>query len=469
MSVPADFILDYFGIVHGGHYDRYAEAGARWCRTDFPVWRAIEPGAAFSFDAWDREFQAAIDRGVTMLPLLGVNYTPPWSNAEGVHAFPPRSIEDVRRAVEPVVARYSRPPFNTRIFEVSNEPNIGWFWRTRDLAEAHKEYTDKVLIPTAEIIRGYGCKVVAPSITLEWPDNCWPGRPTPEDPERGPIPRKCHNVRWCIQALEDWLTYHDAWKHIDYFGLHYTKGDTDKPMLPFAENLMPIYDYLYDNWVKPGRILGIWNTEEGLTGVEAGNLGEVSLEPWEVAPYGQWVPRYTVPVIHWAIRKGWQEKEQYKCFWYNIRSGGALQPTSILGPTGEMAACGRAMGVLARLFEGAETVGVHEGAVEVGFGLRPKDPAAINCFAPYRFATYAFRTDEAILVVAWMDLPGLDSEGAPIEARLAGVGPVAGASRIDHLSGEEQPLPFARDGDELSIELPRRPDPIIYLKMVTSR
>ncbi|MFH1009365.1 MAG: hypothetical protein V1800_17960 [Candidatus Latescibacterota bacterium] len=465
MSIPAEFIRNYFGVVHPGLYEKYADFGARWNRSDTCIWDIMAPGASFSFDKWDHEMQAAQAHGVTPFPLLGVNYTPAWATHEGVNRYPPRSIQQLREGVEALVRRTSRPPLDLTFFEVSNEPNIGWFWRTADPGEVHKVYIDQILIPTAEIIHRYGGKVVAPSITMEWPDNAWPARERPK--------RKCFSVAWSIKAIQDWLGYHDAWKHIDYFSLHYTKGDTEKTMVPYAENMMPLYDYLFDNWVRPGKIEGIWNTEEGLTAVEAGNVGEVALEPWEVPPYGQWVPRYTVPVIHWAIGRGWRDRDQYKVFWYNIRSGGALSPTSMVGGEDgrEILDPGKAMGTLVRLFSNVETVDVYGGSVDVGFGLYPKDPAALNYFAPYLFTNYAFSVDRDLLVVAWMDLPGLETEGAPIQAVVNGLGGVSSVSsvvRTHYLTGMEEPASFSWSGDALHIALRRAPDPVVYFRVCGS-
>lgn len=462
MPVPADSVKNYFGVVHGGYYEQYANIGARWNRNDYNVWSILEPGKPFSFDDWDREIGSALANGVTPLPLLGVNYTPPWATREEEFAFPPRSTEQVRESVEAFVARYSRPPFDLRFFEVSNEPNIGWFFRAGTPEQVHKEYIDKVLIPAAESIHKYGGKVVAPSVTMEWPDNSWPAREQPNP--------KSFNVAWSIKEAEKWLVYNDAWRHIDYFSLHYTKGDTEKPMWAGAENMMPLYDYLYDTWVKPGKIQGIWNTEEGLTAVEAGNAGEVSLEPWEVPPYGQWLPRYTVPVIHWAIEKGWDHKDQYKVFWYNIRSGGVLGPTSILASAEpvEIGAPGRAMGVLAGLFSDAQTVDVFEDSVHVGFGLYPRDTGALNYFAPYEFTSYCFRVDSDILVAAWMELPGLETKGPPIQAVVRGMKasePVSAVTAIDYLTGSQESVSFQAVDGELRIELPRTTAPVLYFRV----
>ena len=126
------------------------------------------------------------------------------------------------------------------------------------------------------------------------------------------------------------------------------------------------------------------------------------------------------------------------------------------------------MATLVGLFADAGTIDVYGGSVAVGFGLYGQDTTAMNYFAPYTLKNYAFTVDGDILVSAWMDLPGLETPGPSIQAVVKGMEtsrPVSSVVRIDYLSGIEEPVPFAREGESLRIELPRKPDPVIYLRV----
>ena len=94
--------------------------------------------------------------GLEILPMLG--YSAPWAVAEGASGFaPPRNVADWEDFVETCVARYSRPPFNLRYFQVWNEPTLkAGFWK----GETDDEFFERVYLPAARIIRRYGCKVV---------------------------------------------------------------------------------------------------------------------------------------------------------------------------------------------------------------------------------------------------------------------------------------------------------------------
>jgi hypothetical protein len=460
MSVPGSFVREFFGICHPGYYDRYSELGGSWNRSDYRAWYTLTEDAESYYAKWDGQISTARRHSIKVMPLLGLNNVFPEYAEEGLERHPPASAQDVEQATRNMVERYSQPPYNLRYFEISNEPNIYHFFRPAPGKETHKEFIDRVLIPAARVVHEYGCKVVAPAMTMEWPEDSWPATEATY--------HKCFNVSWGISAIEKWLGYNDAWRHIDFFSVHYIKGDTVKPMLRHAENLMPLYDYLYENWVKPGKIDGIWNTEEGLTAVEAGHVGQVALEPWEVEPLGQWVPRYTLPVIDWALRHDWRTEDQYKVFWYHVRGKDwVLEPTCLINrhEGDRYNDSGFAHIVLTSLFREAREVDAFRGRVDVGLGLHPVEPEAINYFMPHRFTSYGFRIDDSVLIAAWIDLPGLFTNGPSMQAVVRGAGTIGRAERINYLTGEVDELSFERAGDDLIVDVPRRDEPVLYLRL----
>ena len=459
MSVPATYVRELFGICQARRIDLYPTLGAKWLRNGFQTWQALEEGDQFDFSQWDEIFEEAKKAGVRVMPLLVLQNCREQFSENGEFRFPPKSPELVKKAARILLDRYVEKYGITHV-EVINEPNLFLFFRHKEGTKDYEEFIDKVLIPASEVIREYGCKVVAPSITVEWPADAWPAREETYD--------RCFNLNWCKKAVDDWLSYHDAWKYIDYFGLHYIKGDTEKPMVPYADNLIPLYDHFKEKWIDTGKIEGVWNTEEGLTAVEAGNLGQVTLEPWETTPTGQWVPRYFVPVIDWAARNGWKDADQYKVFWYHTSGKHwVLEPTCLLDRSNDdaMQDTGKAYSILTSLFADVEQFDAPDETAQVGFGLHPQDRSQWNFFAPHLFKSYTFDLDRTKLVVAWTDLPGLGTKGPNLQATLPWSGEVPQVERIDYLTGEREKLEASVTDGALVIEIPRRDQPVVYLRI----
>lgn len=246
--------------------------------------------------------------------------------------------------VEEVIERYPE----IKYFEVWNESNIDWFFR---VDTNYKEYVDKILIPAAKVIHEHGRKVVGPSFTTEWAMDSWP----PEERPR----RHSENVSSNIRDINRWLSYKDAWKYIDILAVHYTHGDVSPPSMPYNDNMMRFYDYVYSKWIEPGKLDGIWNTEAGFAGVEAGMQGFVALDSWEQPPITQWVPRYVIPPIHWSIEHDWHFRDQYKLFWYHMSLG--KHPRDMLTKQdGEIVPSrrGEALHTISRIFASADTIGL---------------------------------------------------------------------------------------------------------------
>jgi hypothetical protein len=108
-------------------------AGVKWCRvgagaTAFVNWPDIEktPGNC-DWTAADNEIRQLADPlGLSLLPIFG--YTPKWASRAPDDAefqfYPPRDVAQFGRFVRQCVRRYKH---RVKVWEVWNEPNIGFF------------------------------------------------------------------------------------------------------------------------------------------------------------------------------------------------------------------------------------------------------------------------------------------------------------------------------------------------------
>jgi hypothetical protein len=318
------------------------------------------------------------------------------------------------------------------------------------------------LIPTGKLVKKYNAQVIAPSITLEHVEH-W-------------------NLQACMEAVDRWLSYANAWEVIDYFSLHYSKGDTskgEKHAFPTADNLMPLYDYLYTHWIKAGKISGVWNDEEGFTAMETPLDHSIALEPWECAPYTQWVPRYLLPLIDWGLQHDWNHKDQYKAAWYYIRTDGGREgvfsPNALLeiDAKGKVKASltGRTMQVLRSQFQQTERVSSVSDDIQIGLSLYHRETLEPGQ-GSYRFPSYAFQMDESIFATAWLNLPGLEfvTNGSSIQLMLNGINQntVEQVRVINYESGEiEKEINELRwsNTNILHVEIPRTSSPVLYLQI----
>ncbi len=118
---------DFNGVVYLPAPEITQRLGIGWAREPF-LWDRIEPQKdQWSWGKTDQIVQAAHAEGVEILPLLA--YTALWAaSIPGNWLSPPKHVEDWVDLVERVLARYSRPPFNLRYFQVWNEPSTRGFW-----------------------------------------------------------------------------------------------------------------------------------------------------------------------------------------------------------------------------------------------------------------------------------------------------------------------------------------------------
>jgi len=254
----APALSDFCGATNIPGSDMWNELGVGWGRHDFS-WGAIEPAQdQWRFSEYDQMVLQAHRYGLEILPMLG--YSAPWAVAEGASGFaPPRNVADWEDFVETCVARYSRPPFNLRYFQVWNEPTLkAGFWK----GETDDEFFERVYLPAARIIRRYGCKVVFSG----WP--CSDG----------------------VDALAALLDKYEAWRVTDTLDIHYyTLADMLK---------------LYDRYVRTGKCEGIWQTEVGYH------------------PFEGYLPNLYCRLLWFGLKEGWTDPNRFKLFWYAFWGAG---------------------------------------------------------------------------------------------------------------------------------------------------
>lgn len=282
---------DFCGVVYLAPPETMDHLGLGWTRQDFS-WNEIER----SNDQWnwripDQLVMEAHAQGVGFLPLLAC--TAEWAaSKEGDVFSPPRNVSDWEDFVEHVVARYSRPPFNLRYFQVWNEPT--WepltFWHATG-----PEWVDQIFLPAAKIIRRYGGRVVFGG---------WP------------VADAAH----LFQALD----YHEAWRWTDIVDIHYFENS--------------IWQVLYDRYIQTGKCHGIWQTEIGFH------------------TFPQYLPNCYLRAAHWVLRHGWTEPNQYKLFWFASWGAGPDAEKCLTGPGQDgnftLSEHGRRLVVLQQVFGG---------------------------------------------------------------------------------------------------------------------
>lgn len=445
-KVPYEFIKNFFMICHPGSFNMYKEFGVHWCRADF-LWDQIEPSPSkLDFEGVDNMLAEAIKYRITVMPILcycarWASICPKGASTEDPHHYPPRETAYWENYVKTIVSKYSSPPYNLKYYEIWNEPNIEVFWRLD-----WEKYIDEILIPAAKIIHRYNCFVVAPSVTLE---HFGYSSFVFEFLQRW-------NLENCKERIDEWLSYHKAYKYIDILSIHYSKGDTGEEKGENTSNLIPFYDHIYDKWIKPEKIKGIWNTEEGLT-AEHPPGEKAILEKWEKAPYGQWVSRYIIPVISWAIEHNWDFKDKYKICWYNIvsRPSSVLYPTALINDeTLKIKEVGMALRTLAKeVFIG--NTSIYKGC-EV---FSEKEEKVVS---------YGFKIDNKLIIATWINkgvkiitftIKGLDRKNCQ-SLRIC---------KIDYLSGQRSAITHLEwisknKEDFLRVSIATDKQPVIYVE-----
>jgi hypothetical protein len=264
--------------------------GISWGRDSVGPGQQRGPADAMRIDktgsAFDSDLPSVLIRndrnGIGSLLLLG--YTPTWNaSVPGDSNSAPVDVKAWTRYVDAVVRKYSAPPYNLRYFQIWNEAAgklsgglpQATFWhgpdfssdekRSKPYARAMQDYVEKVHIPAARIIRGYGAYVVYGG----WPD------------------------QGGLSNFKQWLEYRSPvlnermldW--VDYLDTHY---------LPVAD-----LDPLYQQYVRNGPARGIWQTEIG---------NEYMKDP-------HYLPRYFFDLAVWALDRNWDDPDKYLSMIYH--------------------------------------------------------------------------------------------------------------------------------------------------------
>lgn len=287
---------DFNSVVNMALPGTVKKLGFGWARNGFS-WGSIEPQkGVWDWRGTDELILRAHALGVQILPNL--LYTAPWAESiAGNQGSPPKHVEDWESFVEHTVARYSRPPFNLRYFQVWNEPTReAGFWS----GKTNRDFIDTIYLPAAKIIRKYDCRVVFGG----WPDSN------------------------SLTEYDDLLTYHDAWKWTDILDLHYRD--------------VSAWKHLYTKWIKTGKCRGIWETEVGYTS-----------DP-------DFLPSLYLQVLQFCLESGWNDANQYKLFWYASWGAGKDGPNCLSMPSGgggtSLTVPGRELVVLDDVLGGRKTI-----------------------------------------------------------------------------------------------------------------
>jgi hypothetical protein len=110
----------------------FTGSGAAWVRFDNFHWDAIEPERTdpptYHWEAVDEAaLLSASENGMEVIGII--LFTPPWAQRVPGVACGPVAEEALGRFADftaALVERYSQPPYNVKVWEIGNEPDIPW-------------------------------------------------------------------------------------------------------------------------------------------------------------------------------------------------------------------------------------------------------------------------------------------------------------------------------------------------------
>jgi hypothetical protein len=295
-TVSQEFVRHFYGAadsIDGEHHDMFPEVGIHWS-GDSIRWKYVEPTKGEYDWSWaDKVFAEDVLAKYEIEKLAGVGLSPPeWALSDrDDRRLTPEGVDAFADYVQAAVERYD----HIDVWQIANEPN---FW---DTTNNPKVYYEEHLKPAAAVLHDHDKRVLGPEVSVH----------------------VTGTVQGAITAIEDFILYADAIEHLDYLSFHYPHGDLTVPGL--VENKLPMWDYFYEEYVQPGQLAGLWNTEGG-----------INTEPFETPPISQYAIRYSIPVLHWALRHEWNERDTYKFHYYHMGAGpwsGSYKPKHMLTKT----------------------------------------------------------------------------------------------------------------------------------------
>jgi hypothetical protein len=308
------------------------QLGLSWFRDNAFGLAAVEPHKGeWDWKRADAVVNGAHAQGAEELPcLLGTGWA---TRTPGKGLAPPKNIQDWEDYVEHLVARYSAPPFNLRYFQIWNEPtkDAGFF------AGTDQEFVDLIYLPAAKIIRQHHCFVVFGG---------WGSGDS-------------------LQRFDQVLNYHNTWQWTDILDVHYRD--------------VAAWQRLYNEWVKPGKCRGIWQTEVGFT------------------PVPSLLPDVYLKSLYFALQSGWSDPDQYKLLWFASWGAGADADKCLTkGPANDkvLSLNGQRLATL------NDVLGAGPLALFTRFQMQPSLPAVFASRAPAAlgFKVGANRTVIALLL-----------------------------------------------------------------------
>ena len=343
------------------------------------AWAGIEPQKGQW--SWEKTDGLVRGYGAQGVQILPLlAYTAPWAESiAGKDKSPPKSVQDWEDFVEHVVAHYSSPPFNLRYYQIWNEPTRQAGFWTG----TDQQFIDSLYLPAAKIIRQHHCFVVFGG----WPQSN------------------------SLQELDNVLSYHDAWRWTDIVDVHYLNP--------------PAWQHIYDQWIKTGKCRGIWETEIGYTA-----------DP-------DFLPNAYLHLLNWTLQSGWNDRNQYKVFWFASWGNANDRLSHLTRPVGTEHFSLTQNGTELRTMN--EVLGGGPLASFTGFATSPALPAPL-ARAP---SAVGFKVGGNRIVVALL-LNQATRQAASVQISIPGK-----PQQVQLVSavGVRKPLPISYQGGKLSLKL----------------
>lgn len=128
---PSVFGLEMFRVEEARGLDLVVATNTQWTRRNGLPWRLVEPEEGKGY-RWDAPFVVALERELlnasrhNLNLILTIRSSPRWATAPytaDCAPINPAKVEAYTRFLAAAVARYSKPPFNVRYWEIGNEPD----------------------------------------------------------------------------------------------------------------------------------------------------------------------------------------------------------------------------------------------------------------------------------------------------------------------------------------------------------